>query len=144
MDFVLFLHIAAAIFLIGPLTVAAGAAPRFIRMGADGTAVLTWLARTVRVYGLASVLVFLLGVALVAMDKQFRFGTFWLSSSMTLFIVALGLLFGLVERDLRRALSRTAEGKDAPMQAGRVAGVTGAISLIWLAIVALMVFKPGQ
>lgn len=142
MTFVLFLHIVAAVFIIGPLTVAAAASPRAIESGAEGLSLLRWLNRTTRFYGFASVLVFLLGLALVRGD--YSFSETWLTISMTLFIVALALLFLLVERDQRRAISRLEQDKEATIKAGRITGVTAFVGGLWLVILLLMVFQPGH
>ncbi len=143
MSFVLFLHVAASIFLIGPLTVATSVSPRYIRLGAEGLPVLRFLHQTTRIYGGASVLVFLLGLWLGSTGDN-HLSQPWLTVSMTLFIVALGLVFGLVYRDQARAVARISAGEAASVKAGRVAGVSAAVALIWLVILLLMVFQPGQ
>ena len=140
MDILLWLHISAAIFLIGPLTLATLAAPRFIKAGADGLPVVRFLQRTARVYGSATIVVAVLGLGLV--QDGFSFGDFWISSSLTLFLVAFALLLALVAPDLRRAVSRLEAGEPATVEAGRVLGVSAAVAVIWLVIVLLMVLKP--
>ena len=140
MNLLLWLHISAAVFLIGPLTLATMAAPRFIKAGADGLPVVRFLQRTARIYGGATILVALLGVGLV--QDRYSFGDFWVSSSLTLFIVAFALLLALVAPDLRRAVSRIEAGEKATVEAGRVLGVSAAVSVIWLVILLLMVYKP--
>ena len=142
MSFVLFLHIAAAIFLIGPVMLTSSASPRTIRDGVEGLPVLRWQQRATRVYGAASVIVLLLGLALVR--GKYSFNEFWIAASIALFVVALGLLFGLVERDQRRAIARMAAGDPASVKAGRIAGVSAAIGVIWLVILLLMIYKPGH
>lgn len=140
MNLLLWLHISAAVFLIGPLTLATLAAPRYIRAGADGLPVLRFLQRTARIYGAATIVVALLGVGLV--QDRYSFGQFWVSSSLTLFVVAFALLLALVAPDLRRAISRLDGGEKATVEAGRVLGVSAAVAVIWLVILLLMVYKP--
>jgi hypothetical protein len=142
MSFVEFLHIAAAIFLIGPVTVAASATARVVRQGRDGLPLLRWLHRTTRIYGLASVVVLLLGLALVR--GEYSFNEFWIGASIALFLAALGLLFGLVERDQRQAIGRLDAGEKVNVEAGRIAGVSAAVGLLWLVILLLMIYKPGH
>lgn len=142
MSFVLFLHIAAAIFLIGPLTVAASATARVVRGGAADLPLLRWLQRTTRIYGAASLLVLLLGLALVR--DEYSFNEFWIGASIALFLAALGLLFGLVERDQRAAIARLEAAEKVNVEAGRIAGVSAAIGVLWLVILLLMVYKPGH
>ncbi len=99
-----------------------------------------FLQRTARIYGSATILVALLGVGLV--QDSYSFGDFWVSSSLTLFIVAFALLLALVAPDLRRAVSRIEAGEKATVEAGRVLGVSAAVAVIWLVILLLMVYKP--
>ncbi|MCW2915942.1 MAG: hypothetical protein JWN52_4010 [Actinomycetia bacterium] len=91
------LHIGFAIFTLGPLTAATMATPRYIR--ARNIAVLRYLHRVTRIYGLATLGIFLVGLFLAKGD----FARVWLSASMTLFIVALVLLL-IVDRDQGKAV----------------------------------------
>jgi hypothetical protein len=95
----LWLHVAAVMFLLGPLTIATTTTPRYIRSG--DVAVLRHLHRTTRIFGLGSLLVFVFGAALGRdhLDKP------WLTASMTLFIVAVILLV-IVERDQRKTIAK--------------------------------------
>ncbi|HEV7932270.1 MAG TPA: hypothetical protein VGP70_08140 [Actinomadura sp.] len=93
----LLLHIGFAIFTLGPLTAATMASPRYIRR--REVTVLRYLNRATRIYGLLALGIFLFGLLLA----KGKFAQVWLSASMTLFIVALALLF-IVERDQRKAV----------------------------------------
>ncbi|GAA0356040.1 hypothetical protein NE235_12500 [Actinoallomurus spadix] len=110
----LFLHLGFAIFALGPLTAATMATPRYIRRAQPG--VVRYLNRATRVYGLLTLGIFLFGALLA----HGRFDQMWLSASMTLFIVALVLLF-IVERDQRKAVHKLevadAERRPAPAAA---------------------------
>ncbi|MER6584001.1 hypothetical protein ABT267_50610, partial [Nonomuraea sp. NPDC001023] len=68
-------------------------------------------------------------------------GLWYMTASMTLFIVAIVLLV-IIDRDLRTALraleSENAED-DAKVQTGRVAAISGLLAVIWLVILFLMV-----
>lgn len=138
-----FLHIASAIVFVGPLIVVTAASPRAIHAGADGLPLLRWLQRSTRIYGALTLVVLLFGLWLVPV-AHVKWGEFWLSSSMTLYVVALGLLFGLVVPDLRQAVVHLEAGEASDVKAGRIAAVSGAISLIWLVILLLMVWRPGS
>lgn len=142
MDFIKVLHIAAAIFLIGPLTFATSISPRLIKQGEKGDAVLRWAHRTTQIYGLGTLAVGVLGVGLVR-DK-ITFNQFWVSASLTLFVVAFGLTFAIIERDQRAAIRRREAGEDSPVQAGRILATSAVVSLIWLVILFLMVYQPGN
>jgi Ca2+/Na+ antiporter len=166
----LILHIGFAIFTLGPLTAATMATPRYIRR--REVTVVRYLNRATRIYGIATLGIFLFGLFLAkgAFDRA------WLSASMTLFIVALVLLF-IVERDQRGAVraleaagqapavpeptaesaEEPAEGADeqeakaaepapsdvAQVERGRIAAFSGVIALLWLVILFLMVWYGG-
>lgn len=141
MTFVLVLHVAAAIFIIGPLTLSTSVSPRFVRQGEKGLEMLRWLTRTTLIYGLGSLLVAVLGLAQVR--DTFTFNQFWVSASLTLYVVALVLLFAIVYRDQRTAVRRLESGEQAPVQAGRILASSAVVAVIWLVIVFLMFYKPG-
>jgi uncharacterized membrane protein len=156
------LHVVAAVFLIGPLVVIPMSGLRAIR-GGDLSAVRT-AARQTGLYGLLAILVFALGAAVVPTEPEhYNFGTPWVTISMTLFIVALGIILGVTVPALTKAGSlleaRTtpaptiADGEDAAPAApstdpqldaarGRVAASSGVASLLLVAITVLMVVKP--
>ncbi|MER5626565.1 hypothetical protein ABT061_36595 [Streptosporangium sp. NPDC002544] len=139
-DLLLWLHIGFSIFALGPVTAAMMSTPRFIR--AKNVDVLRYLHKTTRIYGFASLGIFLFGLLL---GREFL-GRPYLSVSMTLFIVTLGLLF-MVARDQGaaiRVLSSESPEDDAKVQVGRIAALSGVIVLIWIVILALMVwFNPA-
>ncbi|MFE3448436.1 DUF2269 family protein [Nonomuraea sp. NPDC059194] len=136
----LWLHIAFAIFAVGPLTAVIMAAPRAIR--AKNSAVVQVLQRMTRIYGFGSLGVLIFGIWLAV--SLGVIGEWYMSASMTLFLVSLVLLF-LVERDLRaavRAFSTETPADDAKVESGRIAALGGLIGLIYLVILFLMVV-PG-
>jgi hypothetical protein len=136
----LWLHIAAVIFLLGPLTIATTTTPRHIRSG--DVSVLRHLHRTTRIFGLGSLLVFVFGAALGRdhLDKP------WLTASMTLFIVAVILLV-IVERDQRKAIGKL-EANDSTesieAHRGRIVALSSTVGVIWLVVLALMIWRPGS
>ncbi len=97
---VLWLHIAFAIFAIGPVTAAIMATPRYIR--ARNQAVVGYLLRTTRIFAVVSLGVLVFGLVLAQLKHDFSKP--WLTVSMTLFVVVLVLLV-LIMRDQRRAVS---------------------------------------
>ncbi|HEY2506098.1 MAG TPA: hypothetical protein VGI58_06255 [Streptosporangiaceae bacterium] len=119
---ILWLHIAFAIFTIGPVAVAISSTPRYIRK--REIAIVRYLSRTTMIFGIGSLLVLIFGVALAQQDKAFAHP--WLSSSLTLFIVAIVLLV-LIVRDQRRAIvSISSElGAAVPAQAVAAADTIG-------------------
>ena len=97
---ILWLHIAAAVFTIGPGTAAIMSTPRFIRN--RNAVVVGYLFRTTRVYSFGTLLVLVFGLILTGMTH--KFSQWWVSVSLTLFVVAFVLLM-LILRDQRRAIT---------------------------------------
>ena len=112
---VLVIHVVLAIFLIGPLVAAANQVARELRGGSADTVRL--LARTVTIYGWASLLVGIVGFGLVR--DRFSFSDGWLIASIVLFVVASVLVLALLAPMLRRATAaadrrRTTGRRPAP------------------------------
>lgn len=158
---ILWLHVAAAVFTIGPGTAAIMSTPRYIRKG--NTVVVGYLYRVTRLYAAASLLTLIFG--LIVTDLLHDFGKAWISASLTLFVVALVLLV-LIMRDQRKAIAAlaAAEGpgatesqaaaagdlqqpatasalRTAAVERGRIGSMSGLTALIWLAILVLMVWN---
>jgi hypothetical protein len=96
---VLWLHIAFAIFALGPVTIAVLSTPRYIR--GRNPVIVGYLLRITRIYTLVSLGVLVFG--LVSAQQHKDFSKPWLTISMTLFVVALVLLV-IIMRDQRRAV----------------------------------------
>ncbi|MFI6484162.1 hypothetical protein ACIBH1_39995 [Nonomuraea sp. NPDC050663] len=135
----IWLHVAFAVFTVGPSTALTMSAPRVIRT--KNVAVLQNLQRMNRIYSIGVLGVLLFGIWAGIAIGDGKLGEWYMTASMTLFIVALVLLF-LIDRDLRiavRALSNETPSDDAKVQNGRIAALSGIVSLIWLVILFLMV-----
>jgi cytochrome bd-type quinol oxidase subunit 2 len=135
---VLWLHIAFAIFTIGPVALAISSTPRYIRRAE--VPVLRYLSRITMIFTAASLLVLVFGVVLAQIDHAFSHP--WLSVSLTLFVVTLVLLI-LIARDQRRAiraLADAASGAGSTTPAGTDEALLG--DLLWLVILVLMVWRP--
>lgn len=167
---VLWLHVVAAIFTIGPGTAAIMSTPRYIRK--RNTVVVGYLYRITRIYVLASLLTLILG--LIITELLHLFSKPWISTSITLYVVAFVLLV-LIMRDQRKAIAAlaaaerlgdgtgrseeaetaTPAGSDQPaatvagelkiaaIERGRIATMSGVVGLIWLAVIVLMVWNGG-
>jgi hypothetical protein len=96
---VIWLHVAFVIFSIGPVSIAILASPRYIRH--RNVPVLRYLLRTTRIFGAASLGVLIFGV--VAAQQLKELSAAWVTTAMTLFVVALVLLV-LIMRDQRKAV----------------------------------------
>lgn len=110
---ILWLHVTAAIFTIGPGTAAIMSTPRFVRK--RNTAVVGYLFRTTRMYSIAALLTLIFGLILTGMTH--KFSQWWISVSLTLFVVAFVLLV-LVLRDQRKALTALEAADRAEAQVG--------------------------
>ncbi|QYC45015.1 hypothetical protein Nocox_37305 [Nonomuraea coxensis DSM 45129] len=135
----LWLHVGFAIFTIGPVTAATMAAPRLIRT--KNVPALQNIARLTRIYSIGSLGVFVFGLVLGIVMGGGVLGKWYMTASMTLFIVAAALLV-LIDRDLRaavHALSSEDPVDDAKVQNGRIAAISGVVSVIWLVILFLMI-----
>ncbi len=141
---VLVLHLLTALFVVGPLAVTAVTSPRLARAG--NREALQTASRTTRGYALASIVVVLLGTAMVGLGdtgRAWEFSQLWVSASYLLWIVAVALTLGLVVPAQRHAVQSLEAGADAGATAGRMAVGGGLAMLAWVAIVVLMVVKPG-
>lgn len=97
---ILWLHVTAAVFTIGPGTAAIMATPRYVKK--QDTAVVGYLFRATRIYSFAALLTLVFGLVLAGMTH--KFSQWWISVSLTLFVVAFVLLV-LVMRDQRKAFA---------------------------------------
>ncbi|MDR0345637.1 MAG: DUF2269 family protein, partial [Nocardiopsaceae bacterium] len=118
-NLLLWLHIAIAVFAIGPLTIATMSTPRYVRR--RDLPVLRYLARITRIYAVIALAVLIVGGVLAQLRDDL--GKPWLIVSMTLFVVALVLLL-LVIRDQRGAIAaiEAATASPAAGPAGADAG----------------------
>jgi uncharacterized membrane protein len=138
------LHVVGAVFIVGPMAILPQTGLRALRAG-DAGAVRT-IAKSTRIFSIISVVVALLGFALVGMaDPKYHLSilTPWLLVAIIAYVIALVLSLALVVPALRRA----GEGlsASAPAPAGlyrRVAIGSGVSSLLLLVVVVLMVWRP--
>jgi uncharacterized membrane protein len=135
------LHLLFAIFAVGPLVGAASIAARGVRAG-DGPAV-AGSARTVRIYGYASIAVPVLGMALVRPKWDAKISYPWVWISIVLYLIALALTLAVLAPGLVRAGRAIGSGEATGPLVGRIAAAGGLIALLYAVIVFLMVFKPG-
>jgi hypothetical protein len=174
---VIWLHVAFVIFSIGPVSIAILASPRYIRH--RNVPVLRYLMRTTRIFAAASLGVLIFGI--VAAEQLRELSDAWVTTAMTLFVVALVLLV-LIMRDQRKAVlaledaaehealatantgpdanGHGGDARDAPdaeamllpdpaslahaaaVERGRIGSMAGIVTLIWLVILVLMIWKP--
>lgn len=145
------LHVVTAVFVVGPMAILPMTAMRAARSrnGAQVGA----LATATSTFSLLSLIVFLLGFAVLGMSDpkdHYSFASAWIVWSMILYVVALAVnLFVTVPAMKRVAGAVTAstspEGSvstSLPSGYGAIAGASGIATLLLVAVVVLMVWKP--
>jgi len=115
-------------------------AMRSLRAGQAGQ--VRTLAKSTTVFTLLSLIPFLVGFGLMGMYK-IPFDRTWVWLSIVLYLVAFVIALVLVVPAMRRAAALL-EGSEstAPSGYGMIAGGSGVVSLLLLAVVVLMAWKP--
>ena len=138
-DLLLFAHVLLAITLVGPVSAAASAfaherTPE--RVGGART-----LHRMTRGYGAASLAVAVRGLALAW--RAGWLGSGWVVASTVLFALATAVLFGVVLPLEGEAVASLERGEaTADRVRDRLRWAAGVYSLLWAAVLWLMVAKP--
>jgi hypothetical protein len=132
-DVLLIGHILAAVLFVGAVTVAMAMFPHLVTQPGQAPAARV-LHRITRVYGVLALIVPGLGFGLAL--RQDVLDTAWVGASMGLTVVA-ALLVWRVVTDQAQALITP---KDT---ARRLPITSGLFALTWVAILVLMVVKPG-
>ncbi|HEY4267378.1 MAG TPA: DUF2269 family protein [Galbitalea sp.] len=141
------LHVVGAVFIVGPMAVLPQSGLRAIRTGNSGA--VTTLAKSTFIFTIASIVVALLGFALVGMaDPKYHLsvGTPWVLSAVIAYALALVLSLVLVVPGLRGAARAMASNDGAVSSKApgyaKVAAGSGLVSLLLVVVVVLMVWKP--
>jgi uncharacterized membrane protein len=139
------LHVVAAVFLVGPMAILPMTAMRAVRAGNGPTVEL--LARSTRVFSVASLVVAVLGFGVLrTADKRFGLSvtTSWVLTSIVGYLLALALSLALVVPALSRASGELTAGRADGARGlyGRIAAGSGVVSLLLVAVTVLMVWKP--
>lgn len=141
-------HVLGGILFIGPVAVTASLFPRYVPILDDGRShprdearsvrVALALHRITRVYGLLGIAVPVIGIALSLV--QGRFGEVWIIIAMVVTAIAGGLLA------FRIVPAQAAAIADPPARARLLAlgALAGVFNLLWVAVVVLMVVRPGS
>jgi uncharacterized membrane protein len=145
LKFLLAVHLVLAVFAVGPLVHAATTAGRGVRRG-DGAATAS-SSRVLRIYSYASVLVILVGFALMSQKRRGTklgdIGDTWIWLSIVLWVVAVALVLGVVVPTLDRATKQIEAQDSVVALTGRIAAAGGVVGLLFVAIVVLMAYRPG-
>ncbi|MEO8889182.1 MAG: hypothetical protein ABI301_07345 [Jatrophihabitantaceae bacterium] len=139
-------HLLFAIFAIGPLVHAATTAGRGVRTG-DGAATAS-AARVLKIYSYASLLVVVAGFGLMSLKRNGQtvgeFSQAWIWVSALLWLIAVGLVLGIVVPTLDRATDLIGRQESVASLTARVAAAGGFVGLAFAVVVFLMVYQPGR
>jgi uncharacterized membrane protein len=141
------LHVVTAVFIVGPMAILPMTAMRAIRGENAGQVAL--LAKSTNLFSLLSLLTVVFGFGAMSLAPE-RFNlsvtTPWILWSIILYAVALGLNLFLVVPTMRRAAEALQDaGTHASAGSNRypaIAAGSGVASLLLVAVVVLMVWKP--
>jgi uncharacterized membrane protein len=137
------LHVLTAVFVIGPMAVLPMTAMRALRAG-HGDQVSS-LARSTVVFSIGSVVVALLGFALLGMtgdEHDTSVSTPWVLWSVIAYLVALGLTLFVVVPAMRATAAAQRSGGSVSASYAKIAAPSGVSSLLLAVVVVLMVWKP--
>lgn len=135
------LHVVTAVFIVGPMAILPMTAMRSLRAGHAGQ--VRTLAKSTTLFTLLSLIPFIAGFGLMGMYK-IPFSTTWIWLSIVLYLVAFVIALVLVVPAMRRAAALLEETDPATQTGGygMIAGGSGIVSILLLAVVVLMAWKP--
>lgn len=145
------LHVAGAVFIVGPMAILPMTAMRAVRAG-NGSQVAV-LAKSTTIFTWLSLLVFVFGFGAMSMapeEFELSITTPWILWSIILYIIAFALTLFVVVPSMKKAAAAlgadgagTAAGAEAPKASyPAIAAGSGVASLLLVAVVVLMVWKP--
>ncbi|MDQ1713590.1 MAG: putative integral rane protein [Frankiaceae bacterium] len=136
------LHVLTAILLIGWLATQTMVVPGAIRGGPENAGFVRTASGYAKKIGPASVVVFLLGIWLVAQSKAYAFKDRWVGIAMVLFVVTAVIGGKFIGDAEQRAAAKLESGQPALEEARTIAMLGGISTLLLVVIVWLMVAKP--
>jgi uncharacterized membrane protein len=150
------LHVVAAVFIVGPMTILPMTAMRALRSGAQ--AQVASLAKSTYVFSLLSLIVVVFGFGLMGMSDPKRHWTIttpWILISIIAYVLALVLNLAVVVPAMRHAGaamvpatvgagSETSAKRGRPASPGyqRISMSSGLVALLMVLVVVLMVWRP--
>ena len=139
------LHVVAAVFIIGPMAILPMSALRAVRAG--NAPVVELLGTSTRIFSLASLLVAVLGFALLGVlgkTEDVSVASGWVLTSIVLYVVALALSLLVVVPSLQKAATAlTASGPTGAQPLyGRIAASSGIVALLLVCVTVLMAWRP--
>lgn len=147
-------HVVVAVVFVGAVTIAVSLFPRYARQALDGgdpaaLPALRLLHRVARVYAVLSLAVPVFGIATASALGVLTDA--WVLASMALTLLAAAVLVGVVlpgQEELLAAAAAAEPGGTVRTAVGarvrRLATASGTFNLVWVAVVVLMVVRPGS
>lgn len=143
-------HVIAAVFIVGPMAILPMTAMRAAR--ARNGAQVKALAQATSTFTLLSLVVLASGFILIEVGdpkNNVTLSTGWIIGSIVLYVVAVAINLGVTVPSMKRVAdsvtASTSEGviiAARPAGYGAIAGASGLASLLLVAVVVLMVWKP--
>ncbi|KRA22166.1 conjugal transfer protein TrbL [Microbacterium sp. Root61] len=139
------LHVGTAVFIVGPMAILPMTGLRALRSGNAGQ--VRTLAKSTSIFTWLSLLTFIFGFGAMSMaDEKYNlsFTTPWILWSTILYVIAFAVTMFLVVPQMNKAaaeLDGAAEGTK-PSGYGAIAAGSGIASLLLVAVVVLMIWKP--
>ncbi|SEB37703.1 Predicted integral membrane protein [Paramicrobacterium humi] len=137
------LHVVAAVFIVGPMAILPMTAMRAVRAG-NGAQVAV-LAKSTMIFSWLSVLVVVFGFGIMGMSEyDISISTPWILWSIILWLVAIILNLVLVVPTMNKAARALADGAAEGSGSGypAIAAGSGLTTILLIAVVVLMVWKP--
>ncbi|MFF2274834.1 DUF2269 family protein [Agromyces sp. NPDC058126] len=145
------LHVVSAVFIVGPMAILPMTAMRAVRAGNAGQ--VATLAKSTMIFSWLSLAVFVFGFGAMSMapdEFDLSVTTPWILWSIILYVIAFALsIFVVVPAMNKAAEALAASGADASGAAAAerpsypaIAAGSGIVSLLLVAVVVLMVWKP--
>lgn len=138
------LHVVGAVFIVGPMAILPMSGLRAMRSGTATQVAL--LARSTMVFSLLSILVAVVGFGVMSTagpDDNWTITTPWILWSIVLYTLAAVASLAIVVPAMRRAAGASAPSTDQRLPGYRPVAIgSGITTLLLLAVVVLMVWKP--
>lgn len=136
------LHIALAVFIIGPMAILPHSGLAALRRGDAGA--VRAIERSTTIFSFISLLVFMLGFGALGVadpERGWSFSDGWILWSIILYVLALGLTLFMVLPNLRKGAEHIEAG-DTKTGYGALAASNGITTLLLVLVVVLMAWKP--
>lgn len=136
------LHITLAVFVIGPMAILPHTGMAALRRGDAKTARV--IERSTTIMSFVSLLVFILGFGALGVanpEEGWSFSSPWITWSMLLYVIALGLALFVVIPKLRKGADAIDAGEEHTGY-GALAASNGITTLLLILVVVLMIWKP--